>query len=72
VEKGKPGFYVTQSVKEKPKLENLSLLGKTKLFKPIFHHLVSQKRHFISHQKKNKGMYSSSNFHPLGERNAAE
>jgi hypothetical protein len=47
-------------------------LGKTKLFKPIFHHFVSQKRHFISHQKKKKGMYSSSNFHPLGERNAAE
>jgi hypothetical protein len=53
-----------------PQREKLSLSGITKLFKPVFHHFVGKKRHLISHQKMNKGIYSSSNYHPLSERNA--
>jgi len=67
-----PGFYVIQSVKEKRKLENHLFFRKMGQFRPISLQFERQNAILYLIGKRNKEMYTGSNFHPMGEIHASE
>jgi hypothetical protein len=66
-----PGFYVTQSRKERWKLENPLFLRKMEQFRPIFHHFYAKIAMLGRNGKGSNERLAGSDFHPVGERNVA-
>ena len=66
-----PGFYVTQSRKERWKFENPLFLRKMEQFRPIFHHFYAKIAMLGRIGKGSNERFAGSDFHPVGERNVA-